>query len=897
MDIVRYELDNGLKVILQPNRAAPVVACNVWVGVGSADEEPHEAGLAHVHEHMLFKGTERRGVGQIAREVEAAGGHINAFTSFDQTCYYVVMSSRFFESGLDILSDAVRHSAFDADELASELEVIQEEIKRGEDNPSRVASLKLFETAYAEHPYRLPVIGTSESVDSFGREHVVDFFHKHYVPDNVAVVLVGDFDEAHARAEVERCFGDWGRGDGYARVTRPEEPRQERFRAAVLDTAAQDVHLRVGFHIPEMTHEDIPALELLATIVGQGEASPLYQRVQRERELVNGIYTGAYTLRDNGLFVLSADYQLRGEGEDTGATSHEEVARAALSELFAFRQLEVSDEDLLRARTLLESQAIYGKQTVEGLAMKFGHFQMTAGDPTYEETYYALLEQVDAAALREVARRYLTPENCAAVLSHPPEVAGATPDALELWTREAFGEAAGRAADPPEVAAPAPPRPVASGAALAGVAADDEGFAVVEIDGGPTLIVQETRAVEIVSARALTFGGVRMETPETNGSNALLSELLSKGTPTRTAEQLARQVESMASHVGGMSGRNTLGGTLTALSRYLDPCLETLAEILLEATIPEAEFERDRRLHLQELRSRSEQLGAANFDRFAARFFAGHPYAMPTGGTVESVSGLTADALRAYARERLRPEHLTIAVVGDVDAAHVAAKVESLFQGSGGARSGRGELAAPARREGPELVVGDLDKNQAHVIVGYPGPTLDDDDRYALDVLHAVLSGQGGRLFMELRDRQSLAYSVYASMLMGVEASSFMINIGTSPDKIEQALTGMIGEARKMVADQIRPDELADAKRYLIGNHDIGLQRNGARAMSIGLNTLYGLGHRRTFEYGEQIEAVDLAQVQALAARIFDESQLVAAVTKPSDVTLPDDLLARALAR
>ncbi|MEM1348533.1 MAG: pitrilysin family protein [Myxococcota bacterium] len=166
MELIQYELDNGMNVLLAPSAAAPVVACNVWVGVGSADETRAEAGLAHVHEHMLFKGTERRGVGQIAREVEAAGGHINAFTSLDQTCYYVVLSSRFLERGLDILSDAIAHSAFDADELGRELEVIQEELKRGEDSPSRMATLKLFETSFTEHTYRFPIIGTKESIDS-----------------------------------------------------------------------------------------------------------------------------------------------------------------------------------------------------------------------------------------------------------------------------------------------------------------------------------------------------------------------------------------------------------------------------------------------------------------------------------------------------------------------------------------------------------------------------------------------------------------------------------------------------------------------------------------------------------------------------------------------------------
>ncbi|NIP38385.1 MAG: insulinase family protein, partial [Candidatus Dadabacteria bacterium] len=156
----KYTLDNGLTVILEQNNASSVVAVNVWVKVGSACEVEGEYGLAHVHEHMLFKGTEKRGVGEIARLIESSGGDINAFTSFDETVYYVVIASRFAETALDVLSDAVTSSTFDPTELDKELEVVLEEIRRGEDSPSRVLSQKMFAEAYKHHTYKRPVIGT-----------------------------------------------------------------------------------------------------------------------------------------------------------------------------------------------------------------------------------------------------------------------------------------------------------------------------------------------------------------------------------------------------------------------------------------------------------------------------------------------------------------------------------------------------------------------------------------------------------------------------------------------------------------------------------------------------------------------------------------------------------------
>lgn len=870
MDLIQYELDNGMKVLLQRSAAAPVVACNVWVGVGSADEEPREAGLAHVHEHMLFKGTENRQVGEIAREVEAAGGHINAFTSFDQTCYYVVMSSRYFETGLDILADAVQNSSFDAEELGRELEVIQEEIKRGRDNPSREASLKLFETAYAEHPYRLPVIGTSESVDSFGRDDVLAFFKKHYVPENITLVLVGDFEIEQAKSLVEQYFGGFENGS-YTAHERHAEPEQTDFRGWAGGDDINQAHLRVGFHIPHATHEDIPALDLLGAILGYGDSSHLFQTIQREQQLVNAIYAGAYTPKDAGLFMITGQYQLPAEGR-----SDTDVLGAIMREIFRFRHVRPSHVDLERARTIIESQEIYGKQTVQGLAMKLGRYQMITGDPTYEQKYYAALAEVTPDDLRRVAQKYLTPENCTVVLSHPQVHGEVSVDQLEETTRKAYDSAqAEHISEALEL--------------------DEEGFARVELPEGPTLIIQEDHSVETFSIRALTLGGLRYESSANNGINSLLSELVDKGTSQWSAEEIAHRVESMAGSIGGLGGRNSFGLSMSGLSQFFEQSFELFAGCLLDSTIPDDEFEREQRLQLEHIRSRRDKLGAVNYEQFGKAFFTPHPYAMPSEGSEESIAGLSADDLRGYYRTLVNPRQMVVVVVGDVDAELAEQLAERYFGGHDSREAMHPDIPEARTPDQPRLVVSDLEKEQAHIIAGFETPPLTSDDKYPLEVLYAILSGQGGRLFYELRDKQSLAYSVGARIVFGLDVSAFVVTIGTSPEKIEQAVGGIVSEIGKLRDGTISPAEVERAKRYLAGSHDIGLQKNSARSLTVGLDELYGLGYKRSLKFGERIGAVTLEDVQAVVDRYLDPSRMLVSIVKPEAVEVSDDLLDRAI--
>lgn len=302
---LKFELPNGMTVILAEDHSAPVVAFQAWVNVGSTDETPELAGMAHVHEHMLFKGTKKRGVGQISKEVEAAGGDINAWTSFEQTVYHLVLASRFFDTGLDILSDALRNSTFDADELKREIEVVREEIKRGMDQPYRKVSESFFSSVYEKHPYGRPVIGYDDVVAKFTRNQILGFYHKWYVPNNMTFVVVGDFDAKKAQAKIRKSFAGFKKGP-LPRVRKPVEPDQKGMRIEILRDEVQETFLEWGMPTADLQNEDTPALDLLSMILSHGDSSRLNQNIKEQKGLVNGIAAYSFTPKDKGLFIVHA---------------------------------------------------------------------------------------------------------------------------------------------------------------------------------------------------------------------------------------------------------------------------------------------------------------------------------------------------------------------------------------------------------------------------------------------------------------------------------------------------------------------------------------------------------------------------------------------------------------
>jgi zinc protease len=856
--VERYRLDNGLTVVLAPNRLAPVVAMQAWVGVGSADETRSQAGIAHVFEHMLFKGTARRGVGEIARAVEAAGGDINAWTAFDQTVYHVVLASRYFDTGLDVLSDALSSSSFDRGELEREREVILEEIKQGHDDPSRTMAQGLFSTAFVRHPYRRPVIGNESSVRSFRRRDLMDFFREWYVANNVTLVVAGDFDHRRARRNIDSYFGRLKKGS-LARKAR-KEPRQREPRAIVVTRDVSEVNLAIGFHAPPLRDEDTAALDVLAIILGQGESSRLSTRVRRRSELVTSVYSYVHSLRDAGLFIIGASCPLE---------NLDPATEAITNECFALAHRPVSAAELGKAIHAVQADSIYQRETVEGMARKLGYYEATAADAEYEEEYVRAIARVTSDDVVRVARDYLTADraNISAVVPRRPRKDNDR-------SRAAQGN---RMVKMVARAARLSAKNLGGAKKTSGTKSD---LTRDTLPNGLRIVVKRDKSVPIVSARAVWTGGLRAETTANNGVNNLLAATITRGCGDHTAEDIIREVDEMAASLAGFSGRNSFGLRAEWLAKNWEQGFDLMAECILAPSFDNEELAREQRRVLDDLRSREDSPSYGAFRLFVETLYRNHPYRLDTLGTSESIRTLSRSKIANYYKRNYPLSDMTLAVVGDVDPARVVARAKARFGSAKKVK--RAAIKVPSQpfdlRKGTEReVYRYLDREQAHMVVGFPGTTVGDSDRFALEVLTSVLGGQGGRLFLELRDKQALAYRVGAFSLEGVDPGYIAVYIACSPEKIPQALTEIRTQLDRIVADGVTKREVDRAVKYLVGTHEISLQRRASLASALAFYEAYGLGYDEYQRYAKTITSIKASDVKRVASKYFDWDKAVTA--------------------
>lgn len=850
-------LPNGLTLVIEENHFAPVVAFQAWVRVGSANERSDEAGLAHVLEHMLFKGTAKRGVGEIARDVEDAGGDINAWTSHDETVFHLVVPAHEAARGLDILADAVQHPALDKDELARELEVILEEIKRGDDSPQRLLSDELFKCVFTKHPYKDPVIGTVESVSGTTREILYAFYARHYTPPNVTVVVVGDFEASAMRAAVGAAFAEW-RGELPPKSEIAVEPLQTAPRLVLKKEAVKQVHLSLS--VPALTLRDpaLPALETLSIVLGQGESGRLIHLLERDKALVNEVGVFPYAGVVGGLFAIDAELPPR---------HLREVLVQLGTEWQRIRREPISTDELSKAKTMAESEAVYGMQTMQGKARRLGYSQALAGDAAFLERYLEALRALSGADVQKIAQDILDPARFNLVVLWPKDLPDA-PSEAELAAKLAEGFAAplapGAAGEEARNTAPAfapaldtrvvPPP-------------DANGIVRLVLPDGLRVLYRENRSVPLVTFQAGWLAGLRAETEQSNGAHTLISRLLTLGTRSRTAREVALETDRLAGQLDGYSGRMVLGLKGTWLARHAARGFELFAECLSEPAFDPDEVEKEKDFLIEEIESKDENPALVAFELFNSTLYREHPFKRPLLGRVETARSFTSQGLRAIYDARRAKSELVVSVVGDWPAEEALAHIERAF-------AAWPTTPIPAMDpivEPPLAAIRQaykpLEREQQHVVLGFFAPTLGDPVRYAFEVLNATLAGQGGRLFVNLRDRESLAYSVSSYHVSTLDTGVFAVYIGTGPEKREQAIASLRRELARLLSGDLSQGEIDYAKRYLIGSQAIHLQTNSAHSSSLTLNELYTLGYDEHLRYGAAIERVTLEEVLWAARR------------------------------
>lgn len=852
--VFKERLKNGLTVVIQEEHSAPVVAVQMWVKVGGADESDKEAGISHVFEHMLFKGTSKRKVGELARMVESVGGSINAYTSFDNTVYHLAVPSRHFAIGLDVISDAIQNSKFDPDELAKELEVVLEELKMNEDSPGRNIYKSVLRTAYEVHPYGRPVIGYEDVVKGFTREDILRFFRKWYVPNNMTLVIAGDVDRDEAFRAVKESFREFNKGETRKRKRRAE-PEQKGLRTDITHHNIIDTYLGLAYHIPDIKSRDTYALDVLEGVLGSGVTSRLYKALKVDANLMHGFSAYGMSLKDPGIFMV------------TGTLEAGKTGKAVEEILFQLKRLaakEPTPEEIERVRLNIESSFIYSKETMQGIASKLGYYESVAGDLSFEAEYLKGIRSVTADDVRRVAAKYLAGENMTvSVLLPEVEKGTVTPEVIS----GAVKAAALRSAEEQKKFFEAE---------------KDEAATRVRLDNGMTVIVKEVHTNPTVAFYAAFPGGLRFETPKMNGIGNFTAGMLTRGTKTRTREELSTEVQETAGSISGFSGWNSTGVSASFLSRYFDKGLGLFADVIMNADFPEEEIERLRPDIIAAIKRREDNLPSHTFRLLLDAMYDTHPYGMPVSGTEESIVKLKRKDLVRHYNRHFTPERMVLTIIGDVDTEHAVGKIKERFEGF---KKGSSRLPSPPkekRRTGIRTTGDEKDKAQTNIALGFPGTTIGSEDSYPLMVLSEVLSGQGGRLFINLRDKRSLAYSVSSFVKVGVDPGILGLYIASAPEKKDEAIAGLVEELKEIKTNPVTPEELRRAKNSIIGSYEIGLQTPGSQAADMTNHELYGLGYDFQKKYTEKIEAVTAEDVLSVAGKYIDLGAYTLSVVGPN---------------
>ena len=842
--VAREVLPNGLTLLVERDESAPVVSVVTHVKAGFFDEPDRWVGISHVLEHMFFKGTERRGVGAVARETKSAGGYLNASTSYDHTAYFTVLPARGLAAALDIQSDALRNSTIDADELARELRVIIQEAKRKLDNAGAVAYETLHEVMFDRHRIRRWRIGYEADLARFTRDDLWGYYQSRYVPERTIVAIVGAVDPDQALALARDAYGDWVPAPGASDPSPAEPPRRE-VRARTLRGDVSQAELAVGWRTVPPLHPDAPPLDVAAAVLASGRGSWL-QRALRETGIVTSISAYNYAPTELGIFGVSADLE-----PERVPAALEGIAQATAR----LSLVGPSAEDLDRAKTLLLTRWARRLESMEGRASALAAAEALEGVDVLDREY-AALAATTADEVRIAAARYLDPEGVSAV-AYLPHQSGT--DLTADHVARTFAVTAIPPVTTPVGSVPTPPaRRTTRGAVESGVLH-------VPLPGAD-LLVRRKPGVPTVTV-GLYVPRVAFDPPGQAGLGALTIRSALRGAGDLDAGGLAFAAERLGGTLGAALASDWVGVGLTVMAERLADAAALIDTVHRSPRLADQDVVAERELLTAEARQVADDMFRYPFQLAFAEAFGDAGYGLPVAGLPETLATLTGADTRRWHQEAILGVRPVVVAVGDVEPSRAA----DVLAGAFASLPARAAHPAPpalgwalAARPLERVIL--RDKAQTALAMVFHGPDRRSPERFAADVWAGVASGLGGRVFDALRDRRSLAYTVLASSWQKGRAGALVSYIATSPEREGEARAVMLEELDRFVREPVSEAELVQAVNYLSGQAEVRRQHATSVAGEVLEAWLVGDGLQELADPGAAYRTVTAEQVQAVAA-------------------------------
>ncbi|MCJ7459233.1 MAG: insulinase family protein [candidate division Zixibacteria bacterium] len=837
-----FTLSNGMKVILKEKHANPVISSMIYVNAGSKYETDYNNGATHLLEHLLFDGTKRRTREQISEEMKSKGSSFfNAFTRKELTCYLVIMPKEFIEDGLDVQSDMLFNSIFPDSELAKERNIVIEEIKKDEDNVDYQVE-KFFDVqAYPGTPYARPVLGYENIIATIPKEDIIQYYQTYYKPNNMAILLIGDFETDKMLKLVEKYFGNIP-----VRPLPPLEkitytpPEDKVIKYKEVDT--KNCYLNLSFKAPHLSDADYFAFDLLTRILSSGETSPLYQALTQGKEPL--------------IIDLSASVETQKEFSTLNISiltdSPQKIEKILAITTRTLKNLTNKRLDPVTVKNTIVS---------------------TKADLYYQEEKLYIYGMTIAPILVNCGYDFLE--------SYIPNLETVTPDKIQKVSQKYFSE-------PKYVATAIVPKVEKKES----TASSSQSKYMKEIlPNGLEIIIRSNPDSKVFALNILGKNRTASEPEGRTGVVNFINSMLAKGTTKKTAEKISQDIASIGGQLKLVDDPNIPYDDIytsrlysfirfETLDEFADQGVELLSDLVKNSKFPQDEVEKIRAEILSIIKRENESTSKTCSNLFYAELFKDHPYGKTVLGDENTISSITQTDLIDFHKKFYSPKNMILTVVTSLPPENILSVIKTNFGDIPPTDFSPPSIPQPKTITSPAEVTKEMKKEQVYIYLGNLLPGIDNPEAPALEVANSILSS---RLGLNLREKKGLAYSVGSSVNFDKDFGWFIASIGTRPKNYKEAFDGILNEMNQLKENPVDDNELETAKNSLWGNLLFYRLSRINQAYYMGVNEFLGAGYDYDEKHLEKIRAVTKEQVKEVVQKYLDTKNYVLAVVGKKD--------------
>lgn len=838
-----YKLDNGQTVVVQEVKNNPIVTIDTWIKTGSIDEEDSNNGVAHFLEHLFFKGTKTHEPGEFDKILETKGAITNAATSKDFTHYYITIPSKDFDLAMDLHGDMILHPLIPRKEMEKERKVVLEEISKDLNSPTKIMQDNLNSMLYTTHPYKRKVIGRSDVIETITRDQVLSFYNKNYSPSNMVTVIIGDVDANHAIEKTKEAFNAEYKKQTKTIYTKEAPLTKQQKKVEYLDT--ESGYMVIGFRGTPIDDKDSYALDVLATILGDGRSSVLNQVLKEKKRIAFSVDAGNSTFRDDGIFYISANYE---------PSKCKIVQDTIFNEIEKIQKNGVTDDQLKLAKNIIERSTYYSRESITNIATEIGYTMALTNDIKFYDTYLDNIKNVSKEDVKKVAEKYLG-INRSAVSIVLPKSAKEVP--VASLTQQA--------------------------PATAELVSENAQTQKYKLSDGATMLYTPNNVNDIIAISIYAKGGQLAE--QKAGTANLTATAMMRGTKNYTSLELSQVLEDNGIKIQPSASADAFAiNVLTTKDEY-DKTLELLNEVVNNATFEDYEIDKVKTEKLNTIKRNKDVPLQRAIEEYRDLIYQNSPYSISSKILEKNIPNITKEDIINYYNSIFAPKNLVISINGNIDKDKTIQDLNNIFKPKENAKNfdfAQYNSKIPTVTTPRQTIQKVPTTETAWILLGWQtNGVLNEKDYATLQVIDSLLgSGMSSRLFKDLREQEGLAYQLGSGYSPNVLRGSFLLYIGTNPQTLDKAKSGLFAEITRLKTEYVGDKELQDAKEKLLGNYVIGLETNLDKASNIGWYEASTRGYEFKDKYEKLINGVTDSDIIEIANKYFTDDYILSIVTK-----------------